>query len=83
MAPEAKPLPVESVHPGKRARTMEEARALLGVIFIFAAGPPIGGPSGSLKIHHSGGHCRPVGCVDKTQTGLGIALPLAHASVIE
>jgi hypothetical protein len=46
MAPEAKPLPVESVHPGKRARTTEEATALLGVIFIFAAGPSIGGTLG-------------------------------------
>jgi ABC-2 type transport system permease protein len=32
---EAKPLPVESVHPGKNARTTEEATALLGVILIF------------------------------------------------
>ena len=69
MAPEAKPLPVESVHPGKRARTTEEATALLGVIFIFAAGPPIGGPRAHFKTHHSGGHCRPFGCVDKTPDG--------------
>jgi len=32
---EAKPLPVESVHPGKAARTTEEATALIGVILIF------------------------------------------------
>lgn len=31
----AKPLPIESVHPGKKARTTEEATALLGVILIF------------------------------------------------
>ena len=32
---EAKPWPVESVHPGKGATTTEEATALLGVILIF------------------------------------------------
>ena len=32
---EAKPLPVESVNPGKQARTTEEATALIGVILIF------------------------------------------------
>ena len=32
---EAKPLPVESILPGKRATTTEEATALLGVILIF------------------------------------------------
>jgi len=32
---EAKPWPVESVHPGKKARTTEEATALIGVILIF------------------------------------------------
>jgi ABC-2 type transport system permease protein len=32
---EAKPLPVESVHPGKKARTTGEATALLGVILVF------------------------------------------------
>jgi ABC-2 type transport system permease protein len=32
---EAKPLPVESIHPGKKVRTTEEATALLGVILIF------------------------------------------------
>lgn len=32
---EAKPLPVESVRPGKAARTTEEATALLGVILTF------------------------------------------------
>ncbi len=31
----AKPLPVESVHPGKKTRTTAEATALLGVILIF------------------------------------------------
>jgi ABC-2 type transport system permease protein len=31
----ARPLPVESVHPGKQHRTTSEATALLGVIFIF------------------------------------------------
>jgi ABC-2 type transport system permease protein len=32
---EAKPWPVESVHPGKNATTTEEATALIGVILIF------------------------------------------------
>lgn len=32
---EAKPLPVESVHPGKQARNAAEATALLGVILTF------------------------------------------------
>jgi ABC-2 type transport system permease protein len=32
---EAKPLPVESVNPAKKARTTEEATALIGVILIF------------------------------------------------
>ncbi len=32
---EARPLPVESVNPGKKARTTEEATALIGVILIF------------------------------------------------
>jgi ABC-2 type transport system permease protein len=32
---DAKPWPVESVHPGKKARTTEEATALIGVILIF------------------------------------------------
>ncbi len=32
---EAKPWPVESVHPGKKARTTEEATALIGIILIF------------------------------------------------
>jgi len=32
---EAAPLPVESVNPGKKARTTEEATALIGVILIF------------------------------------------------
>jgi ABC-2 type transport system permease protein len=31
----AKPLPVESIHPGKKPRTTAEATALLGVILIF------------------------------------------------
>lgn len=31
----AKPLPVESLHPGRKARTTAEATALLGVILIF------------------------------------------------
>src|ERR1019366_8587059 len=31
----AKPLPVESVNPGKQARTTEEATALIGVILTF------------------------------------------------
>jgi len=32
---EAKPWPVESVHPGKKARTTEEATALIGIILTF------------------------------------------------
>ena len=32
---EAKPVPIESIHPGKAARTPEEATALLGVILTF------------------------------------------------
>ncbi len=32
---EAKPWPVESVHPGKKSTTTEEATALIGVILIF------------------------------------------------
>lgn len=32
---EAKPWPVTSVHPGKKARTTEEATALIGIILIF------------------------------------------------
>ncbi|HAM02653.1 MAG TPA: hypothetical protein DCQ30_10595 [Acidimicrobiaceae bacterium] len=32
---QARPLPVESVHPGKKTRTTAEATALLGVILIF------------------------------------------------
>lgn len=31
----AKPLPVESIHPGKKARSTAEATALIGVILIF------------------------------------------------
>ncbi|MGO9342608.1 MAG: ABC transporter permease [Acidimicrobiales bacterium] len=31
----AKPLPVESIHPGKKTRTTSEATALIGVILIF------------------------------------------------
>jgi ABC-2 type transport system permease protein len=31
----AKPWPIESVHPGKKARTTEEATALIGIILIF------------------------------------------------
>lgn len=31
----ARPLPVESLHPGKKARTTAEATALLGVILVF------------------------------------------------
>ncbi len=31
----AKPLPVESIHPGKKARTTSEATALIGVILVF------------------------------------------------
>ena len=32
---EAKPWPVESVHPGKKATTTEEATALIGIVLIF------------------------------------------------
>ena len=32
---EARPLPIESIHPGKQARTTAEATALLGVILTF------------------------------------------------
>jgi ABC-2 type transport system permease protein len=32
---QAKPLPVESIHPGKKTRTTAEATALIGVILIF------------------------------------------------
>ena len=31
----AKPLPVQSIHPGKKARTTSEATALVGIILIF------------------------------------------------
>ena len=31
----AKPLPVESIHPGKKTRTASEATALIGVILVF------------------------------------------------
>lgn len=35
MLAKAKPLPVQSIHPGKKARTTAEATALLGVILTF------------------------------------------------